>query len=132
MAAPDDRPRPQGAGDHRGGQGLAGVVGLPQGEGTGLSARIVDDAAAGSDYDHAIAHYDEAIRLESNMERPFLGISWHNQDYTVGSPCRSSPAEGHVAVRVRSSRVQQFRQGVVMAISPRRDLLGIGASSTRR
>jgi hypothetical protein len=38
----------QGADDHRRCQGMAGVAGLPQGEGTGLSARIVDDATVGS------------------------------------------------------------------------------------
>src|ERR1700674_3013569 len=49
MAALDDRPRSgKDADDHRRGQGMAGVAGLPQGEGTGLSARIVDDATVGS------------------------------------------------------------------------------------
>src|SRR5947207_15643221 len=37
----------QGAGDHAGGQGLAGVFGVRQGQGAWLSARVVDDAAAG-------------------------------------------------------------------------------------
>src|SRR5271165_3666105 len=39
MAALDDRCR---------GQDMAGLSGLPQGEGLGLPARIVDDAASGS------------------------------------------------------------------------------------
>ena len=48
MVALDDRPATgQGADDHRRGQGMVDVAGLPQGEGTGLSARIVDDAASG-------------------------------------------------------------------------------------
>jgi hypothetical protein len=33
----------QGADDHAGSQSLAGVAGLPQGEGAWLSARVVDD-----------------------------------------------------------------------------------------
>src|SRR5690348_6891264 len=37
----------QGAGDHAGGQGLAGVFGVRQGQGARLPARTVDDAAAG-------------------------------------------------------------------------------------
>ena len=49
MAALDDRAAAgQGADDHGRGQGMAGGSGLSQGEGPGLSARIVDDAAAGS------------------------------------------------------------------------------------
>jgi hypothetical protein len=48
MAALDDRPRSwQGTHVHGGGQGLVGIVGVPEGERTGLSARIVDDAASG-------------------------------------------------------------------------------------
>src|SRR6516162_4000019 len=43
MAALDDRPR-----SGKEPTIMAGVAGLPQGEGTGLSARIVDDATAGS------------------------------------------------------------------------------------
>src|SRR5271166_5298070 len=38
----------QGADAHGRGQGMAGFSGLPQGEGPGLSARVVDDAASGS------------------------------------------------------------------------------------
>src|SRR6516162_202548 len=49
MAALDDRPRsgkePTITAEAK---ALAGVAGLPQGEGTGLSARIADDATAGS------------------------------------------------------------------------------------
>jgi hypothetical protein len=41
LAALDDRPRP-------GGQGLVGVFGVRQGQGSWLSARVVDDAAAGT------------------------------------------------------------------------------------
>src|SRR3974390_362203 len=37
----------QSAGDYAGGQGLAGVFGVRQGQGARLSARVVDDAAAG-------------------------------------------------------------------------------------
>src|SRR5271166_4272042 len=49
MAALDDLPMAgQGADGHRRGQGMAGVSRLPQGEGPGLSPRIVDDAASGS------------------------------------------------------------------------------------
>ena len=49
MAALDDPSAAgQGADDHGRGQGMAGLSGLPQGEGPGLSARIVDDAASGS------------------------------------------------------------------------------------
>src|SRR5215210_8431171 len=48
MAALDDRARPgQGAYDHPGGQGMAGVAGLPESEASGLSARSVDNAAPG-------------------------------------------------------------------------------------
>ena len=48
LAALDDRPRPgKEPDDHGRGQGLAGGPGLSQGKGTGLSARAVDDAAAG-------------------------------------------------------------------------------------
>ena len=39
----------QGADDHRRGQGMAGLSCLPQGQGPGLSPRIVDDAASGRD-----------------------------------------------------------------------------------
>ena len=46
IAALDDRPRP-GKEPSRG-QGLAGVAGLSEGEGLGVSARVVDDAASGS------------------------------------------------------------------------------------
>ena len=46
LAALDDRPRP-GKEPSRG-QGLAGVAGLSEGEGLGVSARVVDDAASGS------------------------------------------------------------------------------------
>src|SRR5271154_7305534 len=47
MAALDDRPRPrQGTDDHAGGQGVAGVAGVPEGEGARLSPRIVDDPAS--------------------------------------------------------------------------------------
>jgi hypothetical protein len=49
MAALDDRPRsgkePTITAEAK---AMAGVAGLPQGEGTGLSARIADDATAGS------------------------------------------------------------------------------------
>ena len=38
----------QGAGDHRGGPRMAGLAGLPEGQGPGISARAVDDAAAGA------------------------------------------------------------------------------------
>ena len=37
----------QGADDHAGSQGLAGVAGVRQGQGARLSARVVDDAAVG-------------------------------------------------------------------------------------
>ena len=47
-------PRPgQGADDHGRGQDLAGGAGVSEGQGTGLSARAVDDAAAGR---HAREH----------------------------------------------------------------------------
>src|SRR5208283_3737618 len=36
----------QGTDDHAGGQGMAGVAGVPQGEGPRLSPRIVDDPAS--------------------------------------------------------------------------------------
>src|SRR5208337_3916885 len=48
MAALDDRPRPGKEPTITAGQGMAGFSGLPQGEGPGLSARGVDDAASGS------------------------------------------------------------------------------------
>ncbi|HME85587.1 MAG TPA: hypothetical protein VKG91_13830, partial [Roseiarcus sp.] len=48
MAALDDRPRPGKEPTITAGQGMAGFSGLPQGEGPGLSARVVDDAALGS------------------------------------------------------------------------------------
>lgn len=38
LAALDERPRGQGAGDYAGGQGLAGVFGVRQGQGPWLSA----------------------------------------------------------------------------------------------
>src|SRR5262249_37438853 len=37
----------QGANDYAGGQGLAGVFGVREGQGARLSARVVDDAVAG-------------------------------------------------------------------------------------
>src|SRR5260221_698729 len=47
MAALDDLPRPgQGAADHRRGQGMGCGSRLSQGQGTRLSARIVDDATS--------------------------------------------------------------------------------------
>src|SRR5665213_2570686 len=44
------RPAParQGTDDHAGSEGLAGVAGVRQGQGARLSARVVDDAAAGA------------------------------------------------------------------------------------
>src|SRR5215470_17636297 len=47
----------QGAGDCAGGQGLAGIFGVRQGQGAWLSARVVDDAAAGPAMRASTAHW---------------------------------------------------------------------------
>jgi hypothetical protein len=48
IAALDDRQRPGKEPTITGrGQGVVGVAGLPKGQGAGLSARVVDDAASG-------------------------------------------------------------------------------------
>src|SRR5215813_4785015 len=49
LMALDDRTQTgQRADDYTGGQGLAGVVGVRQGQGSRLSARVVDDASFGA------------------------------------------------------------------------------------
>ena len=47
LAALDDRPRPGREPTITPGPGMAGVVGVPEGEGTWLSPRTVDNAASG-------------------------------------------------------------------------------------
>src|SRR6202011_6357644 len=46
IVALDDRPRPGREPTNRS-QGMVGIAGVPEGEGSGLSARIVDNAASG-------------------------------------------------------------------------------------
>src|SRR5258706_134271 len=83
----------QGAGDHAGGQGLAGVFGVRQGQGARSSARVVDDTTAGAPCRRAW---------------PAGGTGWFRQ---------SGPGQGVQAPRQGGN---QAAQGALLSGTPRR------------
>src|SRR5206468_12150024 len=83
----------QGAGDHAGGQGLAGVFGVRQGQGARSSARVVDDTTAGAPCPRA---------------------------WTAGRTRLSRPSGSGHGVQVSRPGGNQAAQGALLSGTPRR------------